>query len=560
MSESACTGYTIPPGTFSYVDESGVRQILDITNVGVYGLGCNNESDFLTLPINAFLNSNQETFHESIVAILYTISGATAFSWLMLLLLLISRAKRPWLQKLSTLFSALALSITLNNTSDILQVQYSDGYQDADELRQNIVRGTTFQTMGAVAIFLLWLAHTQIAERLFPRNREKMAIRTIGVSLATADLIFRLIGYFVFYQKDGENGFGNPFYLLSYIIELCLAVAYATIVLLYSLKRRQYAYQGKAIMVGIMSFTSILLSIVFITLSMVVSWISGWAPFVNLSLYALALIVVWSWIDLIELKEKQEQMTGIMGRVIYEPKLVEDFETMSGHGKASGTHVGKSSAHHRHVSNMLPIVKKSLFLFSLPRGESAASAGTRYDSPQAISNNENIVPVTNPSPADADMLNYVKSRRSSKLERISYPVKKGTIIPSRTDSTQNEEQLDQERRTTPRARIRTRPVAEISSGNNRVSSHDINRGSITSDNVNSDTDAEFERPNIVNVSTPNTTSIPVIGPSIGSPFIHEYDNSNLQDVSPEEPPNVFNRIPGYDPGDYWDDKDHQRPT
>ena len=90
---------------------------------------------------------------------------------------------RPWLQKVATLAVAISMTIATADTFKVAEAQYWDGYMDANAMRARVEGSLEIRIVRVVSDIFLWLAQVQTLIRLFPRHKEKVIIKWLGLSL-----------------------------------------------------------------------------------------------------------------------------------------------------------------------------------------------------------------------------------------------------------------------------------------------------------------------------------------------------------------------------------------
>ncbi|KAF5132546.1 hypothetical protein DV495_001241 [Geotrichum candidum] len=106
--------------------------------------------------------------------------------------------------------------------------------------------------------------------------------------------------------------------ILAYLFQITIQVVYAGAVLIYSIRKRKFAYHRKSLITAFISIAAVLMPLIFFILDLAEYWITGWSEFIRWVSDAAASVVVWEWIDVIEKLEREEQKNGVLGRQIYE--------------------------------------------------------------------------------------------------------------------------------------------------------------------------------------------------------------------------------------------------
>lgn len=262
---------------------------------------------------------SSDVFFGSVIPMAYAISVATIVAWLLLILLFIAKKKRPWFQKLMALMVALSLSVILSNTTNILEEQYDEGYLDAVELRHEIFGSVTFRVLQVICLILIWIAHLQVLVRLFERPQDRVLIKYGGGVLVCCGTVMWCLVYFLVPFHMSNHALSKAVPVLAYFIQIVIETTYAGLVIVYSFRKRRFAYHTQTLVTASVSLIAVITPLAFFILDLAAnSWIVGWSEFVRWVSDAAANIVVWEWIDIVETLQKEQQKLGVLGRQIYE--------------------------------------------------------------------------------------------------------------------------------------------------------------------------------------------------------------------------------------------------
>ena len=318
---SECERYFVPAGTLVFYDAVEQQTItIAIESAGAYIPDCNSNSLSDEIP-DALIDSTkpfQEPFYGSVIPIAYTISATTLVAWLLFILLLIAQKKRPWFQTFMTLFVATSLTVFLAKTTSVLEEQYDMGYHDAEELRHSIFGSMSFRVLEVLSVLIVWMAHLQVLLRMFERSKERLIIKWAGVVLAVIDCTFWCLTNFLVPYHTDNYLIRDIIPVLAYLFQITIQVVYAGAVLIYSIRKRKFAYHRKSLITAFISIAAVLMPLIFFILDLAEYWITGWSEFIRWVSDAAASVVVWEWIDVIEKLEREEQKNGVLGRQIYE--------------------------------------------------------------------------------------------------------------------------------------------------------------------------------------------------------------------------------------------------
>jgi hypothetical protein len=335
---SECERYFVPAGTLVFYDAVEQQTVtIAIESAGAYIPDCSSNALNDEIP-DALIDSSkpfQEPFYGSVIPIAYTISATTLVAWLLFILLLIAQKKRPWFQTFMTLFVATSLTVFLAKTTRVLENQYDMGYHDAEELRHSIFGSMAFRVLEVLSVLIVWMAHLQVLLRMFKRSKERLIIKWAGVILAVIDCTFWCLTNFLVPYHTDNYLIRDIIPVLAYLFQITIQVVYAGAVLIYSIRKRKFAYHRKSLITAFISIAAVLMPLIFFILDLAEYWITGWSEFIRWVSDAAASVVVWEWIDLIEKLEREEQKNGVLGRQIYEENDID----LRGKSKMSTTNI-----------------------------------------------------------------------------------------------------------------------------------------------------------------------------------------------------------------------------
>lgn len=326
---TGCAEYFVPAGTLVFYDtQQDQLMTIQISTSGLYYPGC--AADDLDALIETSSLMYQEPFYGSVIPMAYSLAASTVVAWLLLILLFIAQKKRPWFQKFTTLFVASSLTVFLAQATSMLERQYYAGYYDASELRHAIFGGMPFRVLEVFMTLFVWIAHLQVLLRLFERPKERRVIRVIGAILAICDTVMWSLVNFVVPRHSHNQSIHDIIPVLAYLFQIALSVVYAVAVVLYSIRKRRFAYSRKqqpaGLIVAIISLTTITLPLIFFILDLAQYWLTGWSEFIRWVSDVAASIVLWEWVDVIEKQEREEQKSGVLGRQIFEENDPEFYQ------------------------------------------------------------------------------------------------------------------------------------------------------------------------------------------------------------------------------------------
>lgn len=323
-----------------------------------------NSVDNASEPIDEY----KDPFYASVTPLVYIVALTTAISWMILIILLLlpgsyrglgSKALargwrrgdslrnlfssytspfpigyRPWLQRFAALWVVMALTTVTADTFRHAEEQYVNGYSDATKLKNQVTGSIEVRVIRVMSDLFLWLAQIQTLIRLFPRRKEKLVIKWVGFVLILLDIIFSCLNTFYIDSSTYENrprSYRDAIPALSYLFQLALNLLYAAWVGYYIMTKRRYAFYHVSMpeicIIAFIASLSLLIPVVFFLVDILKSDVSAWGDYFRWVGSAAASIVVWEWIERIELLEREEKKDGILGREIFEEDDLSDDTT-----------------------------------------------------------------------------------------------------------------------------------------------------------------------------------------------------------------------------------------
>ncbi|ODV90946.1 hypothetical protein CANCADRAFT_2663 [Tortispora caseinolytica NRRL Y-17796] len=308
--QSFCAGMALPPGIIELPSTT-----ITIGPSGTLVAECTSTSSAGFRDIAEEINS--DPFYASAIPVAYALSGMTVLAWILFLLLLVTPRRRPWLQQFVSLFTAVSLSVAVAMSSSILEAQYAKGYLRVSELNDVIGDGTTISILRIVSSALIFFAQVQTLLRLFPRYRERMLIKWIGLFLIIIATTFNTLDAFL--VDDSDVSFVDALPALAYLFQITISVMYAVCVFYYAFSKRRFLiYNLSILLLSMLALIAVLIPVVFFTVDLVRNYIYIWGDYVRWVGAVAATVIVWEMCDRIEKLEKKRQDDGVLGRPMYD--------------------------------------------------------------------------------------------------------------------------------------------------------------------------------------------------------------------------------------------------
>lgn len=283
--------------------------------------------------------------------------------------------RRPLLQKMATVTVAISLTIATADTFRVAERQYNQGYMDSSQLVDNVVDSLEIRIIRVISDTFLWLAQVQTLIRLFPRHKEKVAIKWLGFVMVSLDTIFSILDSFLSGNpRTRPRKFQDAIPALNYLFELAISLIYASCVIYYCLSKRRFAFwhpkMKNICLVAVLSLISVAIPVVFFVLDISQPNLAGWGEYIRWVGAAAASVVVWEWVERIESLERDERKDGILGREVFDGDEMlnmtpSDDSSWPGHdhnsGDAGGNHqtMGESVlSQYKRLRGHLPLRKR----------------------------------------------------------------------------------------------------------------------------------------------------------------------------------------------------------
>ena len=316
-----------PGSTLTYTDANGT--VHNYTNLGGnclgfdVGEGARNKNGTLKqYPLH-------DPFLASVTPQTSALAGATVAAAILLILLFLSRTRKPWIQKLATFSMTVSLIIYMVVSINLLEDQYVRGRYDAEDLR-GVNQNTACKIFAYVAEFLIYLAQLQTLMRIFPRKRDKIIIKWTGLGLIVLTMIFIALFQFLVPSAPPTRNRSTAWQILlqilprlNYIFSIGLAFIYAACVFYFGIVHRRVAFSVPAgLILAFLSVVCTTVPIVFFCLDIWAKFVIGWGQYIRSIASIGSIVIVWEWIDRVdEAESKRIGKSAILGRRIFEDEF-----------------------------------------------------------------------------------------------------------------------------------------------------------------------------------------------------------------------------------------------
>ena len=303
--------------------------------------------------------------------------------------------RRPWLQKLATMTTAVSLTIATADTFHVAENQYKRGFVDSTKLVDAVIGSDEIRVIQVIAYTFLWLAQVQTLIRLFPRHKEKVTIKWLGFALVTLDTLFSILVDFVDDTvRTRPRSFQDAIPALNYLFDLAISLIYAACVIYYSISKRRFAFWHSKMrnicLMAFLSYTAILIPVVFFILDVANPDLAGWGDYIRWVGAAAASVVVWEWVERIEALERDERKDGILGREIFDgDEMLDDWNSDDADWPARVSYRERSTTPSENVPRLNQLASASRLpniRFRLPQTtrRQTAGGGSSHSGPSAV--------------------------------------------------------------------------------------------------------------------------------------------------------------------------------
>lgn len=321
----------LSPGTLNYTYGNGTVQ--NYTNLGgnCFGLdvGEAGSPSISNVTSSAAHNGLYDPFYASITPQTFALAGATIASSILLVLLFLSRTRKPWIQKGAAFATSFSLIIYMAISVNMLKRQYVQGRYDADQLR-GINQNLVCNVFSYIACFAIYIAQVQTVMRIFPRKRDKVIIKWTGLFLILLTMIFSGLYQFLQPSAPPPNRRNTSWQVLleimpplSYLFSIALVVIYAACVVYFGIAHRRVAFTIPAgLILALLSLACITMPIIFFCLDIWATFVIGWGQYIRSIASLGSTVIVWEWIERVdEAEAKRDYKSAILGRRIFEDEF-----------------------------------------------------------------------------------------------------------------------------------------------------------------------------------------------------------------------------------------------
>lgn len=318
-----------PGNTLTYRDVNGT--VNNYTNLGgnCAGLDYGETGSQPITNITGNYSSLQDPFYASVTPQTFALAGATIAAAILLILLFLSRTRKPWIQKLATLSTTMSLVTFMVVSVNLLKEQYADGRYDADTLRQ-INQKLVVKVLAFIADFTVYAAQVQTLMRIFPRKKDKVIIKWTGFCLILLTMIFYALFQFLqplAPQPDERNSAWDTFLIIlppfNYLFSIALSLIYAACVFYFGIVHRRVAFTVPAgLILAFLSVACVTVPVIFFCLDVWETFVVGWGQFIRSVASLGSTVIVWEWVERVDESEyRKVGKNAVLGRRVFEDEF-----------------------------------------------------------------------------------------------------------------------------------------------------------------------------------------------------------------------------------------------
>lgn len=340
-----------PGSTVTYVDANGTTH--NYTNLGGNCLGLDvgetGSSGVSNVTVSGGSNSLHDPFFASVTPQTFALAGATIAAAILLILLFLSRNRKPWIQKFAVLSMTVSLVTYMVVSVNMLEDQYAQGRYDADALR-GVNQNMVCKIFAFIAELMILVAQVQTLMRIFPRKRDKVIIKWTGLCLIALTILFCALFQFLRPSAPPPSQRSTSWQIfmqilppLNYLFSIALATIYALCVFYFGIIHRRTAFTIPAgLILSLLSVACITMPIIFFCLDIWAEFVVGWGQYIRSIASVGSTVIVLEWIERVDEEEtKRDGKSGVLGRRIFEDEFDSPQKPSSSDDSASRWNLGK---------------------------------------------------------------------------------------------------------------------------------------------------------------------------------------------------------------------------
>ncbi|KAK6465623.1 transmembrane protein [Scheffersomyces coipomensis] len=337
-----CSIYSLPYGFISFMDSDNNNTWSNLTTGFLPAYYITNCSipllvDLVTNSNITYTNStsldnsspyNQKDNGDTFVALLFTLSGSCVSSWMLTLLFYLSpkHKRKPILTQLATLFYSIVTTILLSKVTGVASDEYYSDTLDVIRLHDIIYLDDVYRGTMIVSQVLILLGWFQIVLKI-SRQKYQWRIGIVGVGLIIAYTVVNIVyetKYYVFDSVFENSSINFEAWTVAKVVLKLLLIAWFSATLLYYTiyikNPRNICYSKRLMPIAIFNWCIIILHVILSILGLTLfkgKWlVKTWLTFLPFLLEIILLSTIWEWVYNIRLLEKRMELMGVLGRRI----------------------------------------------------------------------------------------------------------------------------------------------------------------------------------------------------------------------------------------------------
>lgn len=270
------------------------------------------------------------TFMYSIYPTIYSVSAAAAVACFLTALLITNTSKPSKLLIVGSALCSINLIYILSLSIEFLHENTASGYVSGQQLLSKIAQNLAFSIIDLFTVTILDFCQVQIIMRLFNRSKEKNFALFLGGFLALiAQTIWGISNFNLIhkvqyssqpYDPDMDSLGMLPAFV--YLLRIAMSMVYSVLIALYCFIKCKFIIKKNLILISFVSIISTYFQLAFFVADLANVWVSDLSEVFNAVGLVVSTVMVWEWINRIQLLEEQKEHQGSLGRPLYEDELI----------------------------------------------------------------------------------------------------------------------------------------------------------------------------------------------------------------------------------------------
>ncbi|ODQ65162.1 hypothetical protein NADFUDRAFT_51758 [Nadsonia fulvescens var. elongata DSM 6958] len=275
-------------------------------------------------------------FRDGVVPLTMVMTACAALSWVIFASLAIVKRKnrKPWIFYISSLFSVVYFTLCLVHITRTLGDEYEQGFSDSSEILDNFSKNMDIKVFNVISIFTAYLCQVETVKRSVSRLKEKVLVHYIGILFSIVIIIINTILVFPPFSLQSDEY--DILQVLSYLLHLSFNIFYCGLILIYGLTNYKVAYQPGLLILVSVSHGFMVLPILTFILAKLGYEAVGVETFTKTISYIVTPVIIWEWMDRVELSITRISKQSVLGKRIFED---EQFSKMDNYYYRSRSYI-----------------------------------------------------------------------------------------------------------------------------------------------------------------------------------------------------------------------------